>query len=122
MRNAAILILLIVLVVLSGCAPRYAFEIRTVSIETNPPGVRVYQVNSAFDNETFLGTTPIRNQPVSILVRVKGKVNPTEMDWMASQINMLQIRMDKSGYETYEGNLCTDPIITTAHRISLEPN
>ena len=65
MKNAAIPALLTVLIVLSGCSmgPKYSFEIRKVSIETQPSGAKVYQINSAYRNEIFLGNTPIREQP-----------------------------------------------------------
>ncbi|MBW8016475.1 MAG: hypothetical protein FVQ82_09830 [Planctomycetes bacterium] len=122
MKNAAILILLILLITISGCytGPKYSFEIRKVTIETQPAGARVYQLNSAYRNETFLGTTPIREQPVSILTYVKGKLSSTVVDWMSSQIQMLNIRIEKSGYESYEGNLATDPEKTTTHSITLD--
>jgi len=121
MKNAAIPTLLIVLIVLSGCSmrPKYSFEIRKVSIETQPSGAKVYQLNSAYRNETFLGTTPIRNQPVSVMTKVRGKVNSTVMDWMASQVEMLNVRIEKSGYENYEGNLATEAGKTTPHSIPL---
>lgn len=122
MKNAVILLLLLVLVVLSGCSmePKYSFEIRKISIDTTPAGAKVYQQNSAYRNETFLGTTPIREQPVSILIGVKGKISPTVMDWMASQITMINVRIEKTGYQDYEGNLPTDTSKTTMHKIPLE--
>jgi murein DD-endopeptidase MepM/ murein hydrolase activator NlpD len=78
MRNTMIFMLLIGLIGLTGCStgPRYSFEIRKVSINTTPPGAKVYQLNSAYRNDTFLGTTPITDQPVSILINVEGKINP----------------------------------------------
>ena len=123
MKNAAIPTLLIVLIVLSGCSrgPKYSFEIRKVSIETQPAGAKVYQLNSAYRNETYLGVTPVRNQPVSVLTQVKGKVNSTVMDWMASQVEMLNVRIEKEGYQNYEGNLATEPGKTTTHSIPMFP-
>ncbi len=123
MKNAALLTLLIVLIGLSGCSllrPKYSFAVRKVSIITSPPGAKVYQLNSAYRNETFLGTTPITDQPVSVLIDVRGKINPTVRDWMASQITMLNVRIEKKGYQEYQGNLATDPEKTIVHTIPLE--
>jgi len=120
MKKLVILILLLTLIALTGCqSSPYTFEARKISIDTNPPGARVYQLNSAFRNETFLGTTPIKDQPVSILVGVKGKVTPTNMDWYTSQKTMLNVRIEKPGYQTYEGNLATDMEKTLKHEIPL---
>lgn len=114
--------LLIVLSALSGCSigPRFFFENRKVTIETVPQGARVYQLNSTTREDIFLGTTPIREQPVRILTEVKGKLSSNVVDWMTSQIQMLNIRIEKSGYADYEGNLATDPDKTTVHKITLD--
>ena len=123
MKNAVIFILLSVLVVLSGCIGRtkFSFQNRRVTIETTPAGARVYQVNSIDKNEIFLGTTPIREQPVRVLTDVRGKLSSTAVDWMTSQKQMLNVRIEKTGYVSYEGNLATDPVKTTVHKISLDP-
>lgn len=123
MKNVTILLLLLVLAVLTGCArsPKYSFEVRKISIDSTPSGVKVYQINSAYRNETFLGTTPIKDQPVSVLTAVRGKVSSIVMDWMVSQVTMLNIRAEKTGYQDYKGNLSTDPLKITAHSIQLDP-
>ncbi|MCF7956679.1 MAG: hypothetical protein K9M75_12825 [Phycisphaerae bacterium] len=123
MKNAAIFILLSVLIVLSGCVsgPKFSFQIRRVTIETIPSGAKVYQINSIDKNEIFLGTTPIREQPVRVLTEVRGKLSSTAIDWMTSQIQMLNIRIEKTGYVNYEGNLATDPGKTIVHKLSLDP-
>lgn len=121
MKNTAIIILLAVTVALSGCyrGPRFFFENRKVSIDTIPSGARVYQVNSTTKSDTFIGTTPIREQPVRVLSEVRGKVSSTVADWMTSQIQMLNVRIEKTGFENYEGNLATDPVKTIQHKIPL---
>ena len=123
MRNAAVATLLIMLIGLFGCTsgPKYSFEVRKVSIDTQPSGAKVYQLNLAYRNDTYLGTTPIREQPVRVLTDVKGQLSSTVVDWMTSQIQMLNIRIEKKGYENYEGNLATDPAKTTVHSIPLSP-
>jgi hypothetical protein len=42
------------------------------------------------------------------------------VDEMTSQIQMLKITIEKTGYETYKGNLATDPTKTIIHKIKLE--
>lgn len=123
MKNTSTLILLAVAITAGGCSfgPRFSFENRRVTIETIPSGAKVYQVNSIDKNEIFLGTTPIREQPVRVLTEVKGKLSSTAVDWMTSQIQMLNIRIEKTGYVSYEGNLATDPVKTTVHKLSLDP-
>lgn len=123
MKNAGIFILLSMLVLLSGCIGRtkFSFENRRVTIETTPSGAKVYQVNSIDKNEIFLGTTPIREQPVRVLTEVRGKLSSTAVDWMTSQIQMLNVRIEKTGYVSYEGNLATDPGKTINHKLSLDP-
>ena len=91
-----------------------------MSIITTPPGAKVYQLNSTLRNETFLGTTPVIDQPVRILTEVKGKLNPSLKDWMVSQITMLNIKVTKTGYQPYEGNLATHPSKTSVHEITLD--
>ena len=122
MKNTALLISLALLIMLCGCSmsPRYSFEKRKVSIITQPNGAKVYQINSVYDHQTFIGTTPIMDQPVSILTEVRGSVTPVVMDLMASQIEMLKVRIEKPGYEDYLGNLATDPEKTITHKIPLD--
>ncbi len=122
MRNAALLILLISLIGLTGCSsgPRFSYENRKVSIITTPSGAKVYQLNSALRNETFLGTTPVIDQPVRILTEVRGELNPSLKDWMVSQVTMLNVKIVKVGYREYEGNLATDSSKTSVHEIALE--
>lgn len=122
MKNAGMLILLVVAIAGGGCSfgPRFSFENRRVTIETVPAGARVYQVNSIDKNEIFLGTTPIREQPVRVLTEVRGKLSSTAVDWMTSQIQMLNVRVEKTGYVSYEGNLATDPGKTISHKLSLD--
>ena len=121
MKKIVSLILLLLLIVLTGCqSSPYTFEARKIPIHTKPLGAKVYQLNSAFRNETFLGTTPINDQPVSVLVGVKGKVTPNKMDWFVSQKSMLNVRIEKPGYQTFEGNLATDLEKTISHDIPLQ--
>jgi hypothetical protein len=122
MRNAALLLLVIVLIGLAGCStgPKFSYENRKVSIITSPPGAKVYQLNSTLRNETFLGTTPIIDQPVRILTEVRGELNPSLKDWMVSQITMLNVKIVKDGYREYEGNLATHPSKTSVHEITLD--
>jgi len=122
MKNAWILTVLVTLVFTSGCfGPRFSFEIRKVTIETTPPGAKVYQVNSVDGNETFLGTTPVKEQPIRVLSDVKGRLTSASVDWMTSQIQMLNIRIVKTGYEEHKGNLPSLPGKTTTHKITLTP-
>jgi len=117
------LIGLSMLAALSGCmgSPKFTFENRRVTIITVPSGARVYQVNSIDKNEIFLGTTPIREQPVRVLTEVRGRLSSTAVDWMTSQIQMVNVRIIKPGYTDYEGNLATAPGKTFIHNLSLDP-
>ena len=119
MKKILIFSSIVLLTALTGCQPRFSFENRKISIITTPPGAEVYQINSAYRHDTFLGTTPIKNQPVSVLSRVKGRLTSTDKDWFTSQINMINVRIEKEGYKTYRGNLATDPEETIKHTIPL---
>ena len=48
-------------------------------------------------------------------------VSPGEMQRIISQVEMVHVRIEKAGYQTYEGNLATDRAKVKAHSIKLEP-
>ena len=106
-----------------GCQDKFSvqFEGRKVSIETEPSGAVVYQVNVLTRNKTELGVTPLLNQMVMVPMSMKGgKVSPGFMQNVTSQLGMMRLIIEKDGYKRYESNLYTKRGETVVHRIVLE--
>jgi len=100
----------------------YKFDIRKVTIETDPPGAVVTQVGAMDGARTVLGTTPVRDQSVAVTTGATFKsVSPGQMQQIISQVEMVHVRIEKAGYQPYEGNLSTERGKVKAHSIKLEP-
>jgi hypothetical protein len=116
------------LATIAGCSSNqrmrmnYKFDIRKVTIETEPAGAVVTQVGAMDGARTVLGTTPIREQSVAVTTGAKFKgISPGEAQRIISQLEMVHVRIEKPGYQPYEGNLATERGKVKAHSIKLEP-
>jgi hypothetical protein len=116
------------LVAIAGCSSdqrtrmNYKFDIRKVTIETDPPGAVVTQIGVMDGARTVLGTTPVRDQSVAVTTGATFKgVSPGQMQQIISQVEMVHVRIEKPGYQPYEGNLATERGKVKAHSIKLEP-
>jgi hypothetical protein len=117
----------LVLFVASGCATQreklsYQVEVRKISVDTTPPGATVYQIGSMDGARTMLGTTPIKDQSVVVTAGAKFKhISPGQMQSIVSQLEMVQVVIEKPGFQTYRGNLATQQGGKVAeHTIKLE--
>lgn len=123
MRNKNILILLLLsTALLAGCNSglNYETEIRKIDIKTSPTNATVYQINPVTKHETYLGLSPIRQQPVPVIKNFAGSIIEKTQDYMTTQLEMVNVRIEKPGYLPYLGNLPTNRKKTTSHRIDLE--
>ena len=118
----------LLLVVFSGCANKqqklkYDIEMRKISLDTQPSGAKVYQIGAMDGSRTFLGTTPIKEQTVAVTTGAHFKrISPAQMQSIASSVEMVRVAVEKTGYETYQGNLSTQRGGKVAdHTITLEP-
>ena len=100
----------------------YDFSVRKVTIESESAGATVYQISAVDSTKTLLGTTPIREQSVAVTTSARFKrVSPGDVQRIISQIEMVHVRIEKPGYQPYEGNLSTENGKVKAHSIKLEP-
>ena len=119
--------LLLLVVFSSGCASgrqklKYDVEVRKISLDTDPAGAKVYQVGSMDGARTFLGTTPIKDQSVVVTTGARFKnISPAQMQGVVSRLEMVQVVVEKPGYQTYQGNLSTQLNKVPSHSIKLEP-
>ena len=122
MKNAMLITIICSLFVIAGCQSglTYRTESRKVTIKTDPYSTKVFQINPVDKHETFLGMSPVRDQPVSVITGFGGKYDKATKDFMTTQIGVVSIRVEKDGYYDYIGNLPTDKKEILSHRIELE--
>ena len=110
---------------LVGCASKnkqsYKVSGRVITLRTEPAGARVTQIAAPMGDPVKLGTTPLVNQPVMVMTSMKGTFSSPQAGQLMSQMNVAHVRIEKDGYQPYEGNLATDPKRVTEHVIKLEP-
>ena len=107
----------------AGCQPelKHKFSRRAVSIETEPSGARVSQVEFATRERLFLGTTPILNQTVLVLTNTTGSSHdPVAVNFAAAEQDMVRVIIEKDGYKPYESRLYTKEDEVVVHKITLE--
>ena len=121
------LLLTIVSTLLCGCSsgPKFSFDIETrrVTILTDPEGATVTQINPVGAPSSKLGTSPLRDRSVMIVSRITKAKNLSYGTTKAlmEQVGNVVVRIEKDGYETYNGTLKTDPKETIKHSIALQP-
>jgi hypothetical protein len=96
---------------------------RKVTITTEPPGATVYQIRIPDRATTKLGTSPVTDTPVMVITSFKMENMPPDKaeDIMRAAGGNLFVRIQKEGYQTYEGILSTKAGQTAAHNIKLQP-
>ena len=122
MKVACVCATLMALFMVTGCESelRYTRQLRKVTIETEPEGALVYQINPVTDERIFLGTTPLKEQTVFVPVDI-ASLGPQTSEYAArSQLEMVQVVVEKEGYKTFMSNLATKRAETARHRIYLE--
>lgn len=107
---------------LTGCnsSIKYSLGSRKISIVTEPPGASVYQIGPISGKDIFLGTTPIYEQPVSVIESAKGKSSPQGIETLLTRMNVARLRIEKDGYKQITTNLSTDKDETKTLTIKLE--
>jgi hypothetical protein len=122
MKTAFVWMCVIAALLVSGCSSKlqYAQEVRKITIDSEPEGGLVYQINPVADNERiFLGTTPLKEQTVLVPVRVEDS-GGTSSYYAKSQLDMVRVIIEKDGYKTFVSNLATTKDETMRHDVTLE--
>jgi hypothetical protein len=122
MKTATVCACIIAALLVSGCAStlQFARDTRKITIESDPEGALVYQLNPVNESERiFLGTTPLKEQTVQVPTRVKdlGAMSSYAAE---SQLQMVHVMIEKDGYRTFESNLSTMKDETVRHDVTLE--
>ena len=100
----------------------YQLNGRLITLQTQPPGARVIQFAPPTGDRVDLGMTPLVNQPVMVMTGMKGYFTGAgNIGALMSQMNVARVRVEKDGYQPYEGSLATDPKRVVEHAITLEP-
>jgi hypothetical protein len=122
MKTAGIWMCVFGALLVGGCGSslQYAQEQRKITIESEPEGGLVYQINPIAENEKiFLGTTPLVEQTVLVPVKVDGLGNTSKYA-AESQVEMVRVIIEKNGYVTFISNLATKKDETMRHDVTLE--
>ena len=122
MKKMLLNISLFAVLMLGGCNSgiKYSLGGRVISIETEPPGASVYQLGPLSRKDIFLGTTPILDQPVSVLESAKGSTSPQGVETLMTRMGVVRVRIEKDGYKQITTNLSTSKKETVTHKITLE--
>jgi hypothetical protein len=122
MKTAGICMCVIGLVLAAGCESqlKYGQDLRKITIESEPEGALIYQVSPVGDERIFLGTTPLKEQTVLVPVRLESLGKMTSDYAAKSQLEMVQVVIEKDGYKTFVSNLATAKDETIKHPITLE--
>lgn len=123
----AMLLPAVLALALTGCHAgreqiKAKLEVRKITLETVPSGATVHQISALDGSRTFLGTTPISNQSVAVCVGWTMKnTSPAVFQQRVSQLEMVQVLIEKKGYKPYCGQLSTEREGKVAvHKIDLE--
>ncbi len=109
-----------------GCNqnPKWNFNIdtRRITIETEPAGANVTQINFQGTPPTNLGTTPLENTPVVVITKLKKAKNLSysQVEDLMRRVGTVFVRIEKPGYQTYSAPLSTEAGRTVSYKIILE--
>jgi hypothetical protein len=120
--KTAVWICVAAMLLVAGCASKLEFkqETRKITIDSDPEGALVYQINPVNENERiFLGTTPLKAQTVLVPTRVED-LGTTSRYAADSQLEMIRVVVEKEGYKTFISNLSTAKDETLRHDLTLE--
>lgn len=122
MKTAAIWACIITMLFACGCTStlRYHQETRKVTIDSDPEGALVYQINPVNGTEKiFLGTTPLKEQTVLVPTRVEDL--GTSSKYAADvQLDMAWVVIEKEGYKPLSTHLATDKEEVKRYDLNLE--
>ncbi len=128
MKRFGLLCGLVVFISLAfGCNPahyaNFRSERRLITIETEPSGAEVFELN--FENMPIkrLGTTPLVNCPVLVVTAVMKMKNipAPKAQQILQRVGCIAVRIEKRGYLAYTAVLTTEHGQTIAHKIKLTP-
>jgi len=101
---------------------RWSQESRVISLDTQPPGARVWQIVAPSGSRVDLGMTPIVNQHVAVMTKYHGSFNDigSAQNTMSS-LNMVRLHIEKAGYQPYELTMSPLPNEVAHRSVTLEP-
>jgi len=110
----------------SGCQSsdhaKFRMQQRLITLKTVPEGARVWHLAPPTGDPVNLGMTPLIDQPVMVLTKLKVTVqDPSNVGAVMSEINTARLRIEKEGYKPYEIMVGTQPGKTAERSITLEP-
>jgi len=127
MNRVMISMLCVVLfAVAAGCQSsdkaQFRLQQRRITLKTTPEGARVWHLAPPTGDPVNLGMTPLIDQPVMVLTKLKVTVqDPSNIGAAMSEINTARLRIEKDGYKPYEIMVGTNPNQTVERSITLEP-
>jgi len=113
-------------VLLAGCSekPKANFNLRPrrVTIITEPAGATVTQLRPLGQASVKLGLTPLRDQVVTVFTDIRMQHMPfREGQQLLQHAGNLVVRIEKEGYQVYEGIHWTQPDEINEFKIELQP-
>ncbi len=102
---------------------KFTMQQRYITIETEPEGAIVTQINLEGAPPTKLGVTPLPDTPVMVITSVDRMRNMPyqQASELIRRVGTVVVRIEKAGYQPYEGVLKTEKGQTVAHKIKLTP-
>ena len=101
---------------------KFRLQQRLITLKTTPEGARVWHLAPPTGDLVNLGMTPLIDQPVMVLTKLKVTVqDPSNIGAVMSEINTARLRIEKEGYKPYEIMVGTTPNKTVEREITLEP-
>ncbi len=121
------LVLAACLVFAAGCSdkPRANFKLapRRVTILTEPAGATVTQLRPLGQPSVKLGITPLRDQRVTVFTNIRMQhMSFSSGQELLQHADSLVVRIEKEGYQTYQGVHPTQPDQINKYAIELQPN
>ena len=120
------LVLAVCLVLTTGCSekPRANFKLqpRRVTIVTQPAGATVTQLRPLRQAPVKLGLTPLRDQVVTVFTDIQMQHMPfRDGQELLQHAGNLVMRIEKEGYEIYQGVHPTQADRINEFKIELQP-
>jgi len=122
MKTLGLCLCVLGLVFITGCEShlKYGENLRKITINSDPEGALVYQINPVTGERIFLGTTPLKEQTVLVPVHLLSLDRATSEYAARSRLEMVQVAIEKEGYKPYASNLATSKEETVKHTVTLE--
>jgi protein-tyrosine phosphatase len=79
---------------------QFRLQQRRITLKTTPEGARVWHLAPPTGDPVNLGMTPLIDQPVMVLTKLKVTVqDPSSIGAVMSEINTARLRIEKDGYK-----------------------